>query len=247
VRKAARGASRYFQICVQGILELVFPRFCTSCEVSIRLSRHPCLCETCEAAIKPLALPICPKCAHPLGPHAKVHARCSNCQNHSLFFDFARSTGRYEGVLKDLILAYKYGRNRHLLPYLAERMEGLLKEMTADGDWLVVPVPHDAKRRKGDFRPTSELATAAAKITHLTVDFDVLEKIKSTPPQASLLRSERWKNLKDCFRTSAGVSLAQKRVILIDDVLTTGATAAYCSKALREAGVAKIRVATLAR
>jgi ComF family protein len=150
--------------------------------------------------------------------------------------------GLYEGVLKEAISRFKfYGLRR-----LSRPLGGLLPNLPIPEADAIVPVPLTAKglRQRG-FNQSLLIARVVSKKTGIPLNIDTLFKIKETPPQVGLSASERHKNLAGAFEVKG--DLKGKRILLVDDVVTTGATAAACSKALLKAGAQEINVLTIAR
>lgn len=150
--------------------------------------------------------------------------------------------GLYEGVLKEAISRFKfYGLRR-----LSRPLGGLLPNLPIPESDAIVPVPLTAKglRQRG-FNQSLLIARVVSKKTGIPLNIDTLFKIKETPPQVGLSASERHKNLAGAFTTKG--TIKGSRILLVDDVVTTGATAAACSKALLKAGAQEINVLTIAR
>jgi ComF family protein len=150
--------------------------------------------------------------------------------------------GLYEGVLKEAISRFKfYGLRR-----LSRPLGGLLPNLPIPASDAIVPVPLTAKglRQRG-FNQSLLIARVVSKKTGTPLNIDTLLKIRETPPQVGLSASERHKNLAGAFGVKG--DLKGKRILLVDDVVTTGATAAACSKALLKAGAQEVVVLAIAR
>ena len=165
-------------------------------------------------------------------------------------FDFAYSFGFYEGTLRALIHLFKYSRMKPL----AERLSGLLlRAMPLDGAAydLVVPMPlHWRRRWKRGFNQATLLARHVARRRGIPM-LDAVRRVRATATQAGLTNSNRRKNVSGAFRVAARYrengALSGKRILLIDDVMTTGATGAACARALKRAGASSVTLLTLAR
>jgi ComF family protein len=160
-------------------------------------------------------------------------------------FDAAAAYGFYDGPLRKLIHVFKYGKVETLAgPFARMMVRALPAHQRFDA---IVPVPmHWWPRLKRGFNQTEKLAMELSARTGIPV-LHAVRRVRNTPRQASLSAAERRRNLAKVFRPARGLDLAGKRVLLVDDVFTTGSTAQAVSKALKEAGTAHITVATIAR
>ncbi len=176
---------------------------------------------------------------------------CGECLTEPPPFSRHRSAGVYDGVLRGLILVFKYGRVQALGGLLADfmcRAPALESDDIFEGVDYVVPVPlHRRRRRRRGFNQALVLGRELAKRKELPVLARGLVRVKDAPPQASLDARERGRNIRGAFRPAKGRRLKGKTVLLVDDVYTTGATVRECSLALLKAGAAEVRVVTVAR
>jgi ComF family protein len=168
--------------------------------------------------------------------------RCALCRSGLRGFDAAYSFGAYAGPLREMIHLYKYGRIRTLAEPLGELLvRALPREEAFDA---LVPVPlHWRRRMERGFNQTESLARVLAGRTGTPV-VKALRRVRATPNQAGLSNTERRKNMSQAFRSR---SVAGKRILLIDDVLTTGSTGAACALALKSSGARKVAILTVAR
>lgn len=173
---------------------------------------------------------------------------CSDCRREAPAFLAARSLGPYEGILRRAVHRLKYGHKR----FLGELLGRLLAEVVREDAALcraevVVPVPlYVTRRRTRGFNQAEVLARALAGSSGLPVYCDVLLKIRRTAPQTGLSRPLRRENLRGAFVVRDPAVLRGRRVLLVDDVLTTGATATECSRELLSAGAGGVVVVTVA-
>jgi ComF family protein len=168
--------------------------------------------------------------------------RCALCRSGLRGFDAAYSFGAYEGVLRDLIHLLKYGRVRTL----AGPLSGLLAQALPRDEVFdaTVPVPlYWLRRMKRGFNQSELLARGLARRTGIPM-LKALGRVRPTPTQAGLSNSARRQNVAKAFRSQ---SVQGKRILLIDDVMTTGATAAACALALKQAGARRVALLTVAR
>jgi ComF family protein len=171
-----------------------------------------------------------------------ANGRCALCRSGLRGFDAAYSFGSYEGVLRKLIHLYKYGR----VKTLAWPLSGLLaRALPRDESFdVAVPVPLYWRRRlQRGFNQSELLARGLSRRTGIPVA-GALRRLRPTPAQAGLSNSARRQNVSQAFRAG---SVQGKRILLIDDVMTTGATAAACALALKQAGARRVALLTVAR
>jgi len=171
--------------------------------------------------------------------------RCALCRRGLRGFDAAYSFGFYEEELRELIHVFKYGRVQTLAKPLGRFLASALpREQTFD---VIVPMPlYWRKRWRRGFNQAALLARELARRTHIPVS-NALRRVKDTAAQAGLTNAKRRRNVSGAFRARNKTALSGQRVLLIDDVLTTGATAASCARALRAAGARQVTLLTLAR
>jgi ComF family protein len=207
------------------------------------------VCGRCLRAPKPLVAEFfCVSCRTPFLNSFPLDAegRCALCRSGLRGFDAAYCFGSYEGTLRELIHLYKYARIETLWKPLAEFLAGALPlDERFDA---VTPVPlHWRKQWQRGFNQSDLLAQAIARRRGVPV-VRALGRTRFTQTQAGLSNSERRKNVAAAFRCRRSAkTLAGKRVLLIDDVMTTGSTAAACARALKQAGAARVVLATVAR
>jgi len=232
------------------ILHWVFPVDCAACGDPAADRRLPFFCRACWDSIRPIAEPVCPQCGQPFNsPIALAHSpahRCRACRKKPPRFDRAFSPYRYEGVLEQAIRLFKYRRKDALAVPLADLMLAWAERLPLVD--LVVPVPlHPSRLRAREFNQSLLLADRIARRLGLPLSFERLERVRETRPQTTLDRTDRARNMRRAFAVREPDGLKDLRVLLVDDVLTTGATANDCARALRRAGAASVTVLTLAR
>ncbi|WP_213974799.1 ComF family protein [Tepidanaerobacter acetatoxydans] len=233
------------EIITNFFLDILFPPkpYCLLCGNKLA-NTESIICENCKSKIEPLTEPLCGKCGKPLKTGLLF---CNDCQNEHHAFAQARSYGRYEGALKQLIYEFKYNGRQELAEILGQMMFSLLKELSwPDFDYLV-PLPlHAARQRERGFNQAYLLTKVLARKSKIPV-FNGLKRVKPTEHQTFLDKSFRRKNLEGAFKVVKNSKIHDKIVLLIDDVYTTGATTGECSKSLLEAGVKAVYVMTCAR
>jgi ComF family protein len=228
-------------------LDLLLPPVCLSC--GARVERQGTLCAACWQGLHFLSPPHCACCAFPFTYDLGPVALCAACTARPPAYDRARAAIAYEDASRSLVTHFKYGDRLEgavlFARLLARAGEGLLR----DADFIV-PVPlHPFRLIKRRFNQAAILARQLSSETGVPVRTDVLRRIRRTPPQVGLSPVGRRRNVAHAFAVHPRHALVLRgaRVVLVDDVLTTGATVEACAKVLRRAGVQRLDVLTLAR
>src|SRR5947199_3629102 len=231
----------------RGIASLLYPPSCTICSASVDLGEH--LCGECEAKVSRIVPPFCAKCSEPFDGAITTVFACANCAHRVLHFDAAVAAYRARGIARHVILNFKYGRQIHLRHLVARWLvaafdDERLRDRCFD---VIVPVPlHPARQRERGFNQAALLAEWLS--AHLSLPFlPALRRIHYTTTQTAFDRAERMRNLRGAFRLRKKADVRDLRVLLIDDVLTTGSTLSECARVLKEAGAHSIHAATAAR
>ncbi len=230
-------------------LDWLYPVACAGCGRSLSFSSHRLLCAACLGRVAWLTdRTSCPRCARPLGPHARADRACPDCAGAPLRFTRAVAAARYQEPLRGALRAFKFQGvrtgARALGLVLARRVAGaaFAKDLEA-----VVPVPLHVRREHGrGYNQAGLLARYAAEALGLPVAGDVLVRTRDTPPQAGLERADRLRNVDGAF-APARERVGLRRCLLVDDIMTTGATLSACASALRAGGLERIYAATVAR
>jgi len=234
---------------LQGLLHLVYPGACHVCDVPLPPGSL-LFCEPCRKALTVDRHDQCPHCAGSVGPFARVADGCSHCRGISFPFDKVIRLGPYEKEhpLRDVILRMKHASGEGLAEVVgelwAESAETRLRALGAD---LVVPVPlHWRRRWWRGYNQSEALARPLAARLGLPFRPSWLRRVRHTPEQKGQSVGAKRENVRDAFRARGG-GLRGQTVLLVDDVLTTGSTAAEAARALRKAGAKRVVVAVLAR
>lgn len=229
-----------------GLFNLLFPPACSLCGADLDVGSLQLFCPDCLAGIRPLTSPCCPRCSLPYLTDAGTDHLCEACLRESPPFSGVMAAGVYERTLRLAVHHFKYrgtiGLDRPLGLLLALALEQKGTELPD----LVIPVPlHRSRLRERTFNQSLLLARVVGRQLGVPVAARLLVRSRPTPPQQGLKAEIRHRNLKGAFALRK--SLSGERVLLVDDVLTTGATARECSKVLLEGGAEEVRVAVLAR
>ena len=232
---------------VTAALDLIFPAHCPVCRTALGDQRRDPLCGACWAAIARVEPPWCILCGIPRpGLAAAAMTTCPACAMDRPSYDWARAAASYEGPLREALHAFKFGRKRALAQPLAALIAAQCgKDVVTDAD-VLVPVPLSSTReRERGFNQAALLADRLSRVLRLPARARWLVRTRATPPQSDLSAEERRTNVRDAFAASTAV--AGHHVVVVDDVLTTGATAAACAVALKSAGARMVGVVTVAR
>ena len=234
-----------------GIINLLYPASCFCCGSEIA---KPGLCMQCRNALQPVRAPFCSCCGSPCDGEISGPFNCSNCSGREVAFEFAIAAYLASGPVRSMIHDFKYHRRIAMRDTLARLAENALDDPRIGGGkgWLLVPVPlHRRRKRERGYNQATEIAAAISRTRGLPM-CQALQRNRYTCSQAQLIRSERLNNLLDAFALrpspAARNAIAGAKILLIDDIFTTGATADACARVLRAGGGAeKVVVATVAR
>jgi ComF family protein len=225
-------------------LDLVFPALCPVCGATLAAGRRDPLCGACWAAVPRIGAPCCARCGAPVVTGEA--GTCGPCAAAPPAWDWARAGAEYAGVIREAIHALKFeGRRALARPLAAVVLAQWGTAVGADVTGLV-PVPlTPARERERGFNQAALLAEALAVALQVPVRPRWLRRVRATAPQSDLGAAERQANVQGAF--GAAAATAGRHVVVVDDVLTTGATAAACARALRAAGAVRVGVLTVAR
>ena len=226
---------------------LLYPATCVVCSASIDSAEY--LCADCRQRAPRIVAPFCAKCSEPFPGAITQTFSCANCEHRTLHFDCAVAAYRSRCLVRKVLHQFKYGKQRHLRYQVARWLAEGLQDSRLRGRHfdLIVPVPlHPARERERGFNQAaliSDLIAPSAAIPSRPV----LERIRYTTTQTAYDRAERMENLHGAFRLRKNRDVRGLRVLLIDDVLTTGSTLSECARVLRRAGARSVHGATAAR
>lgn len=235
---------------LNALLAFVYPEACQLCGKARATPAQCYVCADCRADVRVLSPPFCSRCGLPFSGDITNSFECANCRDLQWPFISARSAVIARGKMLDLIHRYKYHRACWFEPLLAEflikQAEPELRE--SGWDWII-PVPlHPAKEREREFNQAERLARRLSQATRIPLNTHCLRRVLPTRTQTLLSRAERLANVRKAFNLNPRSSdLAGRRIVLVDDVFTTGATTGACAGVLRAAGSGDVCVWTVAR
>lgn len=192
--------------------------------------------------------PFCVKCSRNLGD-APAFSACPTCRKFKPVFDFAWSALLYKEPLKQLIHNFKYGQKtylRHPFGAVITQFVDTYRFDIAQFDAIVPVALHPARLRERGYNQSALLAGHVAKSYNINLYTNTLKRHRATKPQSALDRKQRWTNIRGAFKIMRSNELENKNILLVDDLLTTGATASECAAALKAAGAKTVGVLTLA-
>jgi len=232
---------------LEAAVSLLYPPVCAMCGTSIRAGEY--LCGQCEAKTVRISAPFCEKCSEPFDGSIKGAFTCANCAHRTIYFEAAVAAYRGRGIVRQIVHEFKYGRQIHLRHLVARWLHAALDDERLRGRRfdVVVPVPlHPARQRERGFNQASLLVELLSAQTAIPPK-PLLERTRYTTTQTALDRSERMENLHNAFRLRKNANVRGLRVLLVDDVLTTGSTLNECARILKRAGALSVHAATAAR
>lgn len=239
---------RLGEFCSAGLASL-YPHVCQICGATPAAPQDSLLCERCRGTVRYIEPPFCSRCGLPFQGAITSDFECGNCRDTAWHFTMARSAAAARDVVLETIHRYKYQRALWFEPFLAGLLIDRAGPQLRVGDWdCLVPVPlYPTKEREREFNQAERLARRLSSETGLPVKTGVLRRVAPTKTQTRLTREERRDNVRKAFAAVSGVRLHGERVVLIDDVFTTGATTNACAAVLKQAGASQVCVWTVAR
>jgi ComF family protein len=231
------------------VSDVIFPPQCLGCGEILHPHSRQLFCPDCNEKIKFITGNLCPVCGTIFPDSPAPSHLCGNCLENKTYFSCARAVVSYETIILHAIHQFKYGNNISVGALLASFMADFSFPDVDFTDYsLIIPVPLHIKRlRQRGFNQSLILAKALTKKWQIPVNFSLLKRHKFTETQTGMNKTERKQNIKGAFEVRDKKNIADKNVILIDDVYTTGATINECAKTMIKAGAQKVTVLTLAR
>jgi len=245
-------ASHHARAAADALVSALFAPLCVSCHAVLDAPTLSPACDACWRNLRAFTPPLCDRCGEPLACPGGRHA-CAASQG---ALTCCRAIGWYEDVLRDLIHAVKYDERRTLVGALAPLLTRNASDLFGE-EALLVPVPlHPRRQWSRGFNQADDIARALARHSRGVAVEHALRRARHTRPQSDLDADARRRNVRDAFalagwtpwsRRRRTSRLADRRVVLVDDVMTTGATLEACAQVLLEAGAREVSAVTLAR
>lgn len=229
--------------------ELLFPPACALCGDEVDSSNGALLCFACRGSLRPRAESFCPKCALPYPDLPNPSGDCAECRAQNPHFDAARTLGLYELAVRQAVLRMKHAAYEPLAMQMGKLLAERLKQhyFTPPPD-IVAPVPMYWLKRLWRGTSAAELiAQMLAQELQLPCITDLVRCKKFTAKQSNLPAGQRWDNVRSAYAVGWGFDLRGARVLLVDDVITTGATCSAVARELKRAGCANVYAAAIAR
>jgi len=235
-----------FKALSESLLSFVFPVSCELCGELLPVRNSEGVCGTCQKAISLIPAPHCLKCGRFSSEFMKD---CAVCRADSFHFDRVHAAVYYDGRAKELLRALKFGRRTLLVKPLLGVLERFARENNLASAWdgvLAVPMHHVQRFERG-FNQAELLARGVSKIFGRPFLPGALVSKRAGRTQSKLGKTQRKENVKDLFRTGPGTDVSGKKLLLVDDILTTGETASQCAKVMKDAGAISVDVLVVAR
>ena len=233
---------------MHGLLDMLYPRSCMGCGGrSPETFRYICWdCWSDAARVEP---PFCGCCGDPVAGTIEHDYICYACSAEKPAFDGARSAARYDGVVGEALRQLKYEKALWLASDLVELLISCMRAEYGEKSFdCVVPVPlYHVRRRERGYNQSAVLAAELARRIGCRKSARLLRRIRPTSTQTNLTAAQRLSNVQSAFQHGSRKRLAGRRVLLVDDVMTTGATVNACAKALKKGGAESVHVLTVAR
>jgi ComF family protein len=229
------------------LLDVLLPPHCPAC--GAETDRHGALCTDCWRALELIAEPCCATCGLPFGEAVPPGAQCGACLAAPPPYERARALFVYDAASRGLVRQLKYADRTDLAPFLGRWLAQAGRDLL-DGADLIAPVPlHRRRLLHRRFNQSALLARHMDRESGVAAVPDLLARSRATPSQTGLSASQRRRNLQGAIvvRPRHAQRLRGARIVLVDDVLTTGATVSACTRVLQRAGAASVAVLTLAR
>jgi ComF family protein len=235
---------------ISGLVEIIYPKTCLACKNKLKpVSVDELICLECWNNIARNIPPFCHSCGRRLEKSNLTKSICPGCLKKRLHFDRAFSPCRYDGVMKTLIHEFKYKGKDHLGSSLSKLMIEFIREYNLPMDYLdaIVPIPlHKTRLREREFNQAEILSRHVAREFKKDLLSGVLRRHRQTKTQTDLEPGERFLNVQGSFSVASPEAIKGKNLLIVDDVLTTGATSSEAASALKASGAKVVFVLTLA-
>ncbi|HEV2692276.1 MAG TPA: ComF family protein [Verrucomicrobiae bacterium] len=230
-------------------LGLFYPEVCQLCNAERATADDGFVGPQCWAQVRFIRAPFCDRCGLPFEGDITTKFECTNCRELKLHFTSARSAVVAKTTVLEAIHRFKYSRALWFEPFLADLLQREAAPVLRGANWdFIVPVPlHPLKQREREFNQAEILARHLSRATAIPLNTKLLQRTAATATQTRLKRDQRTANMHGAFALCKGADPKGKRIVIVDDVFTTGATTNACAKVLHQAGAAETCVWTVAR
>ena len=237
-----------FEQLREGLLDFIFPRNCLCCRRHAPDPKFPPVCDSCLKTVEFNGPPFCLRCSRRL-QNLSAEGICDTCQRHEMAFDCAWAAVAFNNTTRHLIHAFKYQHKTALRKIFAHLILDFLNQykITLEHYDCLMPIPlHPARLRERGFNQAQLLAQQLQKEIKIPLQTHGLVRAHPTLTQTQLSSKERFTNLKGAFRIKHPEDIKGKNILLIDDLLTTGATASEAASVLKQHGAGRVGVVTVA-
>lgn len=234
-------------LLVKSLLQWILPSQCHCCETLLEEGQTG-ICPTCLSKMRWIEPPFCTRCGVPFLSREGENHLCGGCLTRKRYFTMARAIGTYEGSLREILHRWKYEEKTYLTSFFGEKLEeGFYRYWSRRSFDLMIPVPLHSKRLKErGFNQALLLVKELNRRTQMPYAKRILQKRIPTLPQVLLNGEARETGVRGSFHIQGAEEVRGKRILLVDDVYTTGATVNECSRVLLKAGAQQVDVLTLA-
>ncbi|MEY8427250.1 ComF family protein [Lachnospiraceae bacterium 46-15] len=228
---------------LEKILEILYPRHCPVCREIVKV-RGALICPECKKKLSPIREPICKKCGKPI--FDPVQEYCEDCRTRRHLYTRGLAVLLYTGKIKESVCQMKFHNKREYIDFYGVYMAEVLgKQILEWGVQALIPVPlHRSKLRRRGFNQAELLAKEIGRALGIPVRTDIVQRIRKTKPQKELLYRERQNNLKGAFKISQ-YDVKLKKIVLVDDIYTTGSTVDEIAGRLLEQGAEEVYFVSL--
>ena len=233
----------------RALLDMLFSRTCEGCGAAMA-EEGGALCWDCRAEVKVVQVPYCERCGDPVAGAVSGPFECAGCHKMDPAFDWARSAVRYDGVAKACLRRFKYNAGSWLLEDLTDWLLALWRvcpDTVRKADWATCVPLYPQRERERGYNQSALLGGSLARRIGIPFRGRLLWRRRSTASQTRLTAAQRVHNVRGVFMVPWPARVRGARILLVDDVMTTGATVNECARTLKAAGAAAVMVLTVAR